>query len=229
MPDSLLLRCPWTLLHSWSFESGTFEGLVPSGSTTIIEDPSMGHALQIIVAKGTYGGGSATGLLDTAPYHDVTKAYKIEFWYWCDYASNGWYRPSISLQIETPEGFRPVARDLVNRSFLCLTDTFPNYARRSPGVWYRGVIMIWATEDIIDYFVYDADGGLLCHSRGTYLSVYYGRPTAIRANVASSYALDYNVDIRFANIAVSYTPSLPPDPSLRRRRAAWMNMERPLF
>lgn len=220
MPDSLLLRCPWVLLHSWTFGSGTLEGLEPSGAVSIIEDPYMGHALQIFIAKSTYGGGSATGLLDTAPYHDSTLAYKIEFWYWCDYARNSFYRPSIAFQIETGGIFRSLVGDMANYTLIGIN--------RSAGVWYRVVMMVWTTENIIDSFVYGANGALLNHSRGTYPIGYSGRPTAIRANVVSSYSSSEDIQVRFANIAVSYTLSLS-DPSLRRRRAAWMNLERPAF
>lgn len=218
--DSILLRCPWVPLHLWSFESGTYEGLVPYGDISIIDDvPSRGKVIDIRVLKQTYGGGYATGSLNTAPYHSIAQAYKFEFWFWCDEAYNAYNRPIASLQIETGGIFRPLASDLVNHVFLC--------AWRSPGVWYRGVIMVWTTVSRIDYFAYNASGDLLCHSTGTHLYIYYGRPTAIRAyHTAGSPAPSETIHARFDDISVSYTPIIPSRDS-RRRRAAWMDLEKP--
>lgn len=220
MPDSLLLRCPWTLLHSWTFESETFEGLTPSDGSwelSFIDDPVVGKALQIYLRYYDLGG-SFTASLDTPLYAGIAKACKIEFWYWTDDAVNGWYRPSVAVKLGTGAVGGAEFSDLYNSTIM-------GGIRRSGGTWYRVVGMVWVEENRFDAFVYNAAGALLGHSSGTYAVP--GIPitltiTAIRAHVISN-----RETIRFSNVSISYTPALPPDPAtLRRRRAAWQDFER---
>jgi len=224
VPDSLLLRCPWTLLHSWAFESETFEGLTPSDGSwelSFIDDPVVGKALQIYLRYYDHGG-SFTASLDTPLYAGIAKACKLEFWYWTDAAANGWYRPSVGIKLVTGGGIGAGAgagiHDLYNHTIYGI--------RRSGGTWYRVVGMMWVEENRFDAFVYNAAGALLGHSSGTY--VVPGIPITLTIAATRSHSIDNRETIRFSNISVSYTPTFPPDPA-RRRRAAWMNMERPLF
>jgi len=226
VPDSLLLRCPWTKIHEWTFESETFEGLTPSQDSgnswelSFVDAPVVGKALHIYLRHYDLGG-TFTAPLDTLLYSEIAKAYKIEFWYWTDDATNGFYRPSVAVDCITSGVPAMGFSDLYNVSLVGIS--------RSAGTWYRVVGMMWVGLNRTEAFVYNAAGTLLGHFSGNYQR--YGLPTSLRITTTRRQYSEYRHNIRFSNISISYTPSLPPDPSLRlrRRRAAWMDMDRPLI
>ncbi len=245
----------WQEFLERSFESGTLEGFAgvttfgpPDGSldveVSLSPDSHEGAWSLQCRADGSvwwpdpdiptqYWGriiGYASAPLGPVP---IAWKYRVEYWIKAIIYDGG-----TSEYGYTQSGITVVSAtgDLIARIADVKADTFPftpHYFCATDGAvicdwvggeWVRHVIEWDAATRVTEHFVYNSAGLLL----GSYQMVRAGSgemiPAAIRCGIRAELRV---VETRYDDITVSaYMPQRSPS---RRRRAAWMNMERPAF
>jgi len=192
----------WVTLDDWVFGPGSedFDGFVVDGTVSVVEDADRGYVIDILYPKNTYGGGHASAVLTSPPLGPVG-AYKTEFWFKCSVGTNSYYRPSARVIIKSAGGthlFRYT--DLAN---------FKPAGVWAPNEWFRFVCVMHADVNIIDSYLYDAEGVLLQQSQASYIS--FGVPASILLSVEAFHQYSTETHFYFGGIKFSYT-EMYPDP-----------------
>jgi len=224
-----------TVIKSWTFESGTLEGF--TGVTTYGGDDIWGlpHYNEIdvsVVSSGTYvlrcTAGNCLGYAK-APLENLPDVggYQVEY---LVHSSNSHQTAAGSgytgAAITVVDGDGDLIAQITGDNTSYYPTGYPTdpsgdiICRRIAGAWLHHIIKWRSDNGLIHHYVYDDGGALLGFFEVRRAETIGKIPAEIRCLVGGhrgTHIVDYD------NIIVS-TFKIPPS---RRRRAAWMNMERP--
>jgi len=210
------------ILKRWTFESGIIEGLTPEGDVTLSlssDSPEGSQSLQLSAIDPYVfpNVGNVCGSLGSVP---LARYYQVDYWLKEEESTPGLPNAGIIFtQGPLHTGFTGILADNFNYVPLLGGGTI---CSKQFNTWLHHSFVWEVSTGTTHYTVRDADNNLVGTSQTTVQDKIGMIPQAIWILFRAVYG---DRSIWYDDIVVTAIGVLAP--SSRRRRAAWMNMERP--